>query len=88
MTDNVEEIEQYRQQLENGLNKLVKTIGTIQITPANRFPYGWRKAAKGRTVWRLLEEAITQNLEIQHQNLGILSFSTAQSEVGISDLFS
>lgn len=85
MTEEIEQIEQYRQQLENGLNKLIGRIGTIQIAPANRFPFGWRKAAKGRTVWRLLEEAITQNLEIQHEQLEILKFSTAQSEVGISD---
>ena len=85
MTEEIEKIEQYRQQLENGLNQLITKIGTIQISPANRFPFGWRKAAKGRTVWRLLEEAITQNLEIQHQDLGILTFSEAQSEVGLSD---
>lgn len=85
MTDEIQQIEQYRKQLENGLNQLVTKIGTIQIAPPDRFPFGWRKAAKGRTVWRLLEEAITQNLEIQHQHLGILSFSAAESEVGISD---
>ena len=33
-------------------------------------PYGWRKAAKGRTVWRIVEEVISQGLEFQAKELG------------------
>lgn len=81
----IQTIETYRLALQNALEELLIQIGTIQVSPPSRFPFGWRKAAKGRTVWRLLEEAITQNLEVKHQQLGLVSFSTATSEVGISD---
>lgn len=85
MSDELQKIEQIRATLETALNKLLEKIATIQISPPKQFPFGWRKAAKGRTVWRLLEEMIIQNLELKHQEIGIESFSAAKSEVGVYD---
>ena len=48
-------------------------------------PYGWRKAAKGRTVWRIVEEVISQGLESQVKSLGFDSVAPADSEVGVYD---
>mgnify|MGYP007000423774 len=50
------------------------------------FPYGWRKAAKGRTVWRLVEEVIVQNLEKNPSKYGLQNVKPATSEVGVYDL--
>jgi hypothetical protein len=85
MTDELQNVERIRAGLETALNELIQDIATLQIFPPDRFPLGWRKAAKGRTVWRLLEEMITQNLEVKHQDIGIQSFSPATSEVGVYD---
>lgn len=85
MTNEIETVENLRLQLEIALNQLIAQIGTLTIEPSHQFPFGWRKAAKGRTVWRLLEEMITQNLEVRYQELGFSHFSPAQSEVGIED---
>ena len=71
--------------LSEALSKLVHEMGSIPIGTANHFPYGWRKAAKGRTVWRLIEEAISQNLELKSERIGLKSFSPASSEVGVYD---
>lgn len=67
------------------LSALVEDLGDIPIGDDGHFPFGWRKAAKGRTVWRLIEEAISQNLEINAQKLGLENFSPASSEVGVYD---
>ena len=48
-------------------------------------PYGWRKAAKGRTVWRIVEEVISQGLEYQSKELGFDSVHAADSEGGVYD---
>ena len=48
-------------------------------------PYGWRKAAKGRTVWRIVEEVISQGLEFQAKELGFDEVHSADSEVGVYD---
>ena len=58
-------VEQERKNLEEKLNKLIKNIGDIPIASKRIMPYGWRKAAKGRTVWRIVEEVISQGLEYQ-----------------------
>jgi hypothetical protein len=81
----VEETERYRQLLENCLTELIKLIGPIRIGTPEQFPYGWRKAAKGRTVWRILEEAITQNLEKHHKRLGLIKVLPSSSEVSVFD---
>lgn len=77
--------ESLRLELEFALNKVVKSTGKIQIGSNAQFPYGWRKAAKGRTVWRILEEAITQNLEYKYEDYGFLEIQPADSEVGVYD---
>lgn len=71
--------------LEKTLNKLITNIGSIPIANKNIMPYGWRKAAKGRTVWRIVEEIINQGIESQYKELGFESVSPATSEVGIYD---
>lgn len=81
----VAETEELRIRLEEALNKVVSSLGTIQIGNKTQFPYGWRKAAKGRTVWRILEEAITQNLEHSFKNFGFETVDAADSEVGVYD---
>src|SRR5690606_30327146 len=63
----------------------VAKIGRIQIGTKEQFPYGWRKAAKGRTVWRILEELITQNLEKYHTELKLQSIIPSSSEVSVYD---
>lgn len=81
----VEKIEELRAKLQLALTELISKIGTFQIGKPEQFPYGWRKAAKGRTVWRILEELITQNLEKYHKELGIESIAASESEVTIYD---
>jgi hypothetical protein len=67
------------------VRSVLAEIGDIPIGTPGQFPYGWRKAAKGRTVWRLLEEAISQNLESRADSLEIYDFVPAVSEVGVFD---
>ncbi|MBF6558860.1 MAG: hypothetical protein IVW56_01120 [Candidatus Binataceae bacterium] len=85
MANKIEDIEKHRAKLERKLRILLKKIGEIPIGKPGLLPYGWRKAAKGRTVWRILEEAISQNLEAQASSLGIHDFLPANSEVGVYD---
>ncbi len=83
------QIKQYldaTQKLQNTLQTLNRDIVDIQIGNRNIFPFGWRKAAKGRTVWRLVEEVIVQNLEKKPEQYGLQSIRPAQSEVGVFDL--
>ena len=56
-------VENERRILEDKLNTLIMNIGDIPIASPKIMPYGWRKAAKGRTVWRIVEEVISQGLE-------------------------
>lgn len=85
MPTEIEEVEKHRAKLEASLKQLIAGIGEVQIGKPGQFPFGWRKAAKGRTVWRLLEEAISQNLEAQATALGIQNFAPADSEVSVYD---
>ncbi len=81
----IQQTEEYRAKLENCLNILKNKIEKIQIGSSKQFPFGWRKAAKGRTVWRIVEEAINQNLEKFHEELGIESIEPSDSEVSVYD---
>jgi hypothetical protein len=81
----VEQIEDLRKGLQDSFDILVKKINKIQIGNKDQFPYGWRKAAKGRTVWRILEELITQNLEKYYQDFGIANVVASDSEVSVHD---
>lgn len=83
MTD-IEKTEAVRKQTEVALNKLIQSIGPIPISNSNQLPLGWRKAAKGRTVWRILEEIITQNLQVHSKKFGVVS-ADCGSEVGVYD---
>lgn len=78
-------VEHERKILEKKLNKLIRNIGDIPIANREIMPYGWRKAAKGRTVWRIVEEVISQGLEYQAKELGFDSVHAAESEVGVYD---
>lgn len=78
-------VEAERKYLEDKLNILIKNIGDIPVANARIMPYGWRKAAKGRTVWRIVEEIISQGLESQAKELGFDSVHPADSEVGVYD---
>lgn len=81
----IEKTEQYRAQLEDCLNRLILDIGEVPIGKENHMPYGWCKAAKGRSVWRILEEIISQNLRKKALDLGLVDFTPASSEVGVYD---
>jgi len=81
----VKEIEELRTGLQQSFDLLVNKIQTIQIGSEEQFPYGWRKAGKGRTVWRILEELITQNLEKHYNDFGISHIVASDSEVSIHD---
>lgn len=81
----INQVENERKNLENKLNMLIKNIGDIPIASPRIMPYGWRKAAKGRTVWRIVEEVISQGLESQAKKLGFDSVHAADSEVGVYD---
>lgn len=72
-------------ELESALVRLIADIGPIQIGSNKQFPFGWRKAAKGRTVWRILEELISQNLEGRHREYGFSNMTPSESEVSVYD---
>jgi hypothetical protein len=72
--------------LQDSFDSLVEIIGEIPIGKIEQFPYGWRKSAKGRTVWRILEEIIVQNLEKHYLELNLREVTPATSEVGVYDL--
>lgn len=72
-------VEIERKYLEDKLNVLIRNIGNIPIANTRIMPYGWRKAAKGRTVWRIVEEVISQGLESQANDLGFDSVHPADS---------
>jgi len=82
----VKEIDELRQKLQLSCDLLIKKIGKIQIGTPELFPYGWRKAAKGRTVWRIVEEIITQNLEKHHTKFKVDSVNASNSEVTVYDM--
>lgn len=81
----IEQIEALRTGLQTSFDLLVNKINKVQIGTPEQFPYGWRKAAKGRTVWRILEELITQNLEQHHADFQIDSIVPSDSEVSVFD---
>lgn len=82
----IEDIIELREQLQNTCDLLINKIGPIQIGTSQLFPYGWRKAAKGRTVWRIIEEIITQNLEKHHLEFAVDNVVPSDSEVSVYDM--
>ena len=83
---NIQQIKDDRDRLKHSLNLLIAQIGPIQIGSVKQFPFGWRKAAKGRTVWRIIEEAITQNIEKHYRELSIDNVHISDSEVSVYDM--
>jgi len=81
----IERTERLQVKLQNSLNSLIEKIGKIQIGTVEQFPLGWRKAAKGRTVWRIIEEVITQNLEKYYVELDMTSITVSDSETSVHD---
>ena len=82
----LKEVEKYCEQLRASLNKLCKKLGAIHIGSKKQFPSGWSKAAKGRTVWRIVEEAISQNLTVKRKALGFGEVSPSDKEASIFDV--
>lgn len=80
-----QQTENLQAKLQASLTKLVELIGKIQIGSKEQFPVGWGNAAKGRTVWRIIEEVIIQNLVKSHLELGISKIIPSDSEVSIHD---
>ncbi len=83
--NSIEKTELGRSALESGLKSLIKGVGKIKIGNSKQFPYGWGKAAKGRTVWRILEELVTQNLKKNAREYGFETVREADSEIGVYD---
>lgn len=79
------QVENERSKLEVALKSLIRDIGPIPIASNRIMPYGWRKAAKGRTVWRIIEEIISQNLEFYKTKLGFKQVISSDSEVSVFD---
>ncbi len=72
--------------LESAINQLIQDkIKHIPIASPTLMPYGWRKAGKGRTVWRIIEEVISQTLEKHAHEYGFKWVIPASSEVGVYD---
>ncbi|MEG2947162.1 MAG: hypothetical protein RR837_10540, partial [Bacteroidales bacterium] len=83
---NIEKIDLLRIKLQESLDLLVNRIGPIQIGQKAQFPYGWRKAAKGRTVWRIVEEIIIQNLEKYYTEFNLKEIKSSEGEVTVHDM--
>ncbi|OHD19337.1 MAG: hypothetical protein A2086_00895 [Spirochaetes bacterium GWD1_27_9] len=86
MTNEIEVIDIIQKKIFKTMKSLISYIGEIPIGKINQFPYGWRKAAKGRTVWRILEEIITQNLEYKYQYFNLTSVEVSSSEISVYDI--
>ena len=82
----IDQVDSLREKLQQSFDGLVADCKRIQIGTKEQFPFGWRKAAKGRTVWRILEELITQNLEVNYKKYGLSEITPSDSEVSIFDL--
>lgn len=50
MTSEIDLTRDYAQRLQASMRTLLGTIGNIPVGTDGHFPFGWRKAAKGRTV--------------------------------------
>ncbi len=82
----LDKVERYCVRLRAALNKLCRGLGPIRIGHKKQFPDGWGKAAKGRTVWRIVEEAINQNLKRKRRALGFAQVSPSKLEASIFDV--
>ncbi len=80
------DIELLLEKAQNSFTQLVDKIDRVSIWDRTKFPFWWRKAAKWRTVWRIVEELITQNLEKYHSEFWISEVIASDSEVSVSDM--
>lgn len=65
----VKQIGEERQLLEDNLNNLIKDrIQYIPVESTELMPYDWRKSEKERTVWRIGEEVMSQNILYAYEN--------------------
>jgi len=81
----IQQVEALRLGLQESFDLLVSYVNKVQVGTREQFPFGWRNAGKGRTVWRILEELITQNLEQYHTKFKLQSISPSSSEVSVFD---
>jgi hypothetical protein len=81
----IKEIETLALYLQSSLNNLVRNIGQIIIGNKKQFPLGWRNAAKGRTVWRIIEEIVIQNLQTHSADFNLADVEFSDSEVSVFD---
>ena len=81
----IEKANEFCAHLKKAMDDLLDSIGPISISNKKQMPFGWRKAAKGRTVWRLVEEIVSQNLEVKSKEISLLEFEPAPTEVGVYD---
>lgn len=86
MSSTIKEISKQQEKLSTCFSELIQRIGKVNIGKPEQFPYGWRKAAKGRTVWRIVEELITQNLENKYTDIGFGTVEQSNSEVSVFDI--
>lgn len=84
-TPSIESVDATRAKLLVALERLRQALGPIHIGNSEQLPFGWQKAAKGRTVWRILEEIINQNLIKRHREFSIQSIAPSDSEVSVFD---
>jgi hypothetical protein len=76
----------FQKRLTSSLQQLLKRIGRIQIGTPRQFPDGWGRAAKGRTVLRIVEEAVVQNIKARHAELGLAHAEAAPGETELYDV--
>lgn len=86
METNVERTEKAYKTIRTAVEKVLADVGGLDIGSPGNFPYGWRKAGKGRSVWRLVEEIIVQGLEARRDELDLIEVTPADSEVGVYDV--
>jgi hypothetical protein len=82
----LKQTEAFQKRLTSSLEKLLKRIGRIQIGTPQQFPDGWGRAAKGRTVWRIVEEAVVQNIKARRAELGLAHAEAAPGETELYDV--
>lgn len=81
----IENTSAVRLKLQEALEGLIKKIDKVQIGTKDQFPFGWRTAGKGRSVWRILEELITQNLQAHGHGFGMTRLTMPVGEVSVYD---
>jgi len=71
--------------VDTALANVLSAIGGWEVVPKELVPLGLGRAAKGRTVWRLVEEVVKQNLQVRAEELGLADVTVPEDEVGPYD---